>query len=201
MKKTLSALVAVLLVLSAPMAWAEDDKAAAKEEKQAEKAEKQAEKQQQKRERIDQVAKDTLARLFDESEKAKELYDNAVGYAVFDNTKVTFVISGGGGSGVVVDKKTKARTYMNMGTGGLALGLGAQVYQVVFLFQDSKTFTDFVESGWSAEGSANAVAGTAGANAEASFVNGVAVFQLTQAGLLLQADISGTKYWKSDALN
>jgi hypothetical protein len=29
----------------------------------------------------------------------------------------------------------------------------------------------------------------------------VAIYQLTQAGLMLQADISGTKYWKYKKLN
>ena len=194
MTKSLRVLAAGLLVLSMPVALAGDDKEAAKEEKKAAKY-------QEKRERIDRAAQEALDRLFTESEKAKELYGKAVAYAVFDNTKVTFLISGGGGSGVAVDRKSGARTYMNMGTGGLALGIGAQVYRLVFLFQDSKTFDDFVNKGWSAESSANAVAGKAGANVEASFVNGLAVFQLTQAGLLLQADISGTRYWQSDALN
>ncbi len=104
----------------------------------------------------------------------KKLYDKSYGYAVFDNTKISFGLTGGGGTGVAVEKASKARTYMRMGTGGLALGLGAQVYQVVFLFQTRDTFTNFIEKGWEAEASANAVAGKAGANAEATFRNGVA---------------------------
>jgi len=52
-----------------------------------------------------------------------------------------------------------------------------------------------------AEGSANAVAGTAGANKQAEFTNGMAVYQLTEGGLMLQADISGTKYWKNKKLD
>ena len=50
---------------------------------------------------------------------------------------------------------------------------------------------------WEAEASANAVAGDKGANAGTVFRNGMAVYQLTEAGLMVQADISGTKYWKS----
>ena len=194
MKKMMRVLPVVALVLALPMAFAGEDKATEKEQAQAAKA-------QQKRDRLDRAAMETLDRLFEGSEKARELYDQSVGYAVFDNTKVTFILSGGGGSGVAVDKKTGERTYMNMGTGGLAVGLGAQVYQLVFLFATDKTFEDFKQVGWSAQGGANAVAGTAGANAEATFINGIAVFQLTEAGLLLQADISGTKYWKSKKLN
>ncbi len=155
----------------------------------------------EKRAKIDAVAKETLAALFKKEPVAKELYDKAYGYAVFDNTKVTFIISGGGGSGVAVDKNSGKRTYMNMGTGGLALGLGAQKYQVVFLFQTAQHFNSFVDKGWEADAGASAVAGEHGANAEATFIDGKAYYMMTEAGLMLSADIAGTKYWKSDKLN
>lgn len=153
------------------------------------------------RARIDRMAKETLDRVLKESGKAGRLYEKAVAYAVFDNVKLSLFISGGGGLGVAIDKKSGARTYMNMGTVGLNLGLGGQKYQVLFLFQDKETFDDFVEKGWRAGVEANAVAGTAGANAGADFTNGMAVYQVTEAGLMLQADISGTKYWKARKLN
>ena len=79
--------------------------------------------------------------------------------------------------------------------------LDAQKYQVVFLFQNRETFDKFINKGWEADANANAVAGTAGANAEATFRDGVALYQITQAGLMLQADIAGTKYWKDKKLN
>jgi lipid-binding SYLF domain-containing protein len=158
-------------------------------------------KAEHKREETNLMAKETLARLFEESPSAKELFDKTYGYAVFSNLKVSIGITGGGGSGVAVNKETDERTYMNMGTGGLNLGLGAQKYQVVFFFQTEKPFRYFVDKGWKADASANAVAGTKGANVDAQFINGMAVYQLTQAGLMLQADISGTKYWKNDKLN
>jgi lipid-binding SYLF domain-containing protein len=151
----------------------------------------------EKRAKIDAKASEALERLFEKSPKAKALYDKAHGYAVFGNWKFSFVVTGGGGRGVAVQKVSGARTYMNMGTGGLNLGLGGQKYQVVFLFEDSQTFDTFVTKGWEAEASANAVAGDKGANAGTSFRNGMAVYQLTDGGLMLQADISGTKYWKS----
>ena len=162
---------------------------------------KNPEKAQAKRDKINANASEALAKLFENSPKAKRLYDDASGYAVFTITKVSLGVTGGGGRGVAVDKAAGLRIYMKMATGGLNLGLGGQKYHVVFLFEDGPTFDKFVNSGWQAEGSASAVAGTAGANVEASFVNGMAVFQITEAGLMLSADISGTKYWKNDKLN
>jgi lipid-binding SYLF domain-containing protein len=153
------------------------------------------------RERLDTMAQQTLDHLFERAPESRGLYDKAVAYAVFDVTKVSVGVTGGGGTGVAVDKATGQRTYMHMGTGGLNLGLGGQVFQLVFLFADSGTFQQFLDVGWDASASANAVAGRAGANAEASFQNGLATYTLTEAGLMLQADLSGTKYWKSRKLN
>ena len=154
-----------------------------------------------KRAKIDRTTDNTLQELLVSGDKPKRLYDKAVAYAVFDVTKVSIGVTGGGGTGVAVDKSNGRRVYMHMGTGGLNLGLGGQVLRIVFLFEDRETFTKFVESGWEAGASANAVAGRSGANAGASFTNGMAVYQLTAAGLMLQADISGTKYWRSKKLN
>lgn len=160
-----------------------------------------ASKTQAKREKINAMAKETLGKLFEKSPLAKTLYGKAYGYAVFDNIKLSLMISGGGGVGVAVNRKNDARTYMRMGTAGLNIGFGGQKYQIVFLFQDKGTFDNFLESGWQADANANAVVGKVGANAEANFTNGLAFFQITQAGLMLQADIAGTKYWKNKKLN
>jgi lipid-binding SYLF domain-containing protein len=180
----------VLLLLAAPALASEEQT----EDWKATKAE-------AKRQKIDAMAKESLDTVLAQAEKSGALFGEAYGYAVFDNLKISLGVTGGGGVGVAVNKSTGARTYMKMGTGGLNLGLGGQKYQVVFFFQDAKTFNDFVEKGWKAEGSANAVAGTAGANKQATFTNGMAVYQLTEGGLMLQADISGTKYWKYKKLN
>ncbi len=154
-----------------------------------------------KKQKIDTMAKETLNDLFEKSPEAKKLYDKSHGYAVFDNIKLSLMISGGGGRGVAVSKAAGARTYMRMGTVGLNIGLGGQKYQIVFLFETEERFNEFVNKGWEADASANAVAGTKGANAEATFRNGMAFYQITEAGLMLQADIAGTKYWKDKKLN
>jgi lipid-binding SYLF domain-containing protein len=190
MKKWVSAVsILMLFVAFQGVALAEDPK----DPKEA--------KYDYKRAKIDQNERETLQRLFEKDAKAKRLFDRAVGYAVFDNTKVSLGLTGGGGAGVVVNKTSGKRIYMKMGTAGLNLGLGAQVYQIVFMFEDGETLDNFINKGWDADASANAVAGTAGANAEATFRKGMAIYQLTQGGLMLQADISGTKYWKYKKLN
>jgi lipid-binding SYLF domain-containing protein len=158
-------------------------------------------KREAKRMKIDETAKETLDVLLAKSPKAEMLLHHAYGWAVFDNLKLALGFSGGGGNGVAVVKDTGERTYMQMGTAGIGLGLGVNSYQVVFLFQDEQTFRTFVDNGWQADATASAVAGEAGAEAKTDFTNGLAIYQLTDKGLMLHADIAGTKYWKNEKLN
>jgi len=160
-----------------------------------------AEKAEQKRKEIDAMAADVLSDLYDKRPKSKELYSKAYGYAVFDNWKMSLLLASGRGGGVAVEKDSDKRTYMKMGTLGFNVGLGVQKMQVVFLFQDKRTFERFTNKGWKADASANAAIGKSGATVDAQFVNGMAVYQFTDKGIMLQADISGTKYYKNKKLN
>jgi lipid-binding SYLF domain-containing protein len=154
-----------------------------------------------KRAKIDETAQQALDELFTKSVKAETLFKKAYGWAVFDNLKLALIVSGGGGNGVAVDKDTGERTYMKMGTAGIGLGLGGQTYQVVMFFQDKGTFVNFVENGWQADAGVTAAAGTEGVNPSVGFVNGLAIFKITDTGLMANADVAGTKYWKNKKLN
>lgn len=158
-------------------------------------------KAQEKKEKIDNIAEETLNRLFAQDPKAKTLFDMAYGYAVFTNVKVIFGISGAGGSGVAVVKNTGQRVYMKVGSAGIGIGLGGQRSSIVFMFEDRKTLENFIYNGWQGDAAANAVAGTEGANVGATFTQGLAVYQLTESGLMLKADVSGTKFWVDKKLN
>lgn len=154
-----------------------------------------------KRAKINETAQQSLDEVLAKSDKAKALYDNSYGWAAFDNLKIALGISGGGGNGVAVNLKTGERTYMRVGTAGVGLGLGGQKYQVVFLFQDEETFRSFVDKGWQANASASATGGNEGVGGQAGFVNGMAIYQLSDKGLMLNADIAGTKFWQNSKLN
>jgi len=175
-----------LLILAIVLALCTTGAFADKEEKKAE---------------IDAMAQGVLDELMAEKPDAKKLHGEAYGYAVFSQIKAALGVSGGGGSGVAVHKGTAERTYMKMGTGGVGLGIGVKKYQVVFLFETEKAFNSFLESGWQADTAAGASAGSAAADVETTFKNGVAYWQITDKGLMASADISGTKYWKNDKLN
>jgi lipid-binding SYLF domain-containing protein len=153
------------------------------------------------RQEIDDMAAGALQDLFAANPGAERLYEQSHGYAVFDSRKMSFMITTAFGAGVAVGNATGKRTYMKMGSGGINVGMGAQWYQVVFLFESESKFRGFVDEGWDAGSSASAAVWDQGASKEATFVNGLAVYQLTDKGLMLAADLTGTKYWKDDELN
>jgi lipid-binding SYLF domain-containing protein len=158
-------------------------------------------KQEAKATKIDEMAEETLEELFAENKKAKELYAGSYGWAAFDNLKLALGFSGGGGNGVAVNRQSGERTYMKMGTGGVGFGAGINKYQVIFLIEDSRTFDKFVNEGWQADAGATAAAGKSAAEVKTEFINGLAIYQLTEKGLMLNADLAGTKYWKNKKLN
>jgi lipid-binding SYLF domain-containing protein len=160
-----------------------------------------ADKSASKRAKIDKHAKQSLDKLLKGSPQAKALHDIAWGYAVFDARKTSFAMAGGGGKGVAVAKASGERTYMKMASVGVNFGVGLKFYDLIFLFEDEKSFRGFVDNGWEAGAGANAVGGTEGANLAASFVNGMAIFEQSDKGLMLSADVSGTKYWQPKNLN
>lgn len=193
MKKLLSLMVVVALSVASPAVWAAQDEAKSETKEDASADEKRAE--------MDKVAKEALAEVLEKSDKAKELYEKAAGWAVFDNLRITFILSGGGGTGVAVNKASGKRTYMKMGTGGLSLGIGAQKYQVIMFFESEERLTNFIEKGWKVESGADAAAGSKGAAVGTAFIDGIAVYKITEKGLMASADISGTKYSLNKKLN
>jgi lipid-binding SYLF domain-containing protein len=183
MLKQQAFLLAATLMLGLTSAVAQDDSSAA------------ARKQE-----IDGAAQQTLDELFKAQGNARELYDRAVGHAVFTATKAGFIVSGGGGTGVAVNKTSGQRTYMRMGTGGIGLGIGAQRYSIVVLFENDTALSKFVAGGWDSSATAEAAAGREGVAVRSSFIDGIAFFQLTDKGLMAHADVSGTRFWVIDEL-
>ena len=154
-----------------------------------------------RRQEIDASAKATLDQLFEVNSNARELYERAAGYAVFTATKAGFIVSGGSGTGVAVNKSTGQRTYMRMGTGGIGLGIGAQRYSMIIMFESAPQLERFKQGGWDSSATAQAAAGRDGVAVRSSFVDGIAIFQLTDKGLMAHADISGTRFWVIEELN
>lgn len=167
--------------------------------------ERQAEYKQERVNRI-KTSNETLQLLYKYAPEARKMLLRSYGYATFSNVGVNLVLlSAEGGKGVAHNNKTGAKTYMNMASGGIGLGLGVKDFRAVFLFENKKVYDTFVNSGWEANAQADAAAkyeekgGTI--NAAITVAPGVRLYKLTQNGLALQATVQGTKYWKDEDLN
>jgi lipid-binding SYLF domain-containing protein len=147
------------------------------------------------RKALNTMSDTALARLFDKQPSAKVLFDSAYGYAVFDSRKFSLMLHTNQGAGVAVNRKTNKRTYMKMFGAGLAAGIGGKFYQQIIFFEDQKTFDGFVKDGWEATSEMGAIAGTESAELTAKYNGGMAIYQIGEKGLLLDANVSGSKYW------
>jgi lipid-binding SYLF domain-containing protein len=154
----------------------------------------------ERRQDILDMSKNAIAELRKDS-SAAELVDDAYGHAVFDTTKGGFLVTGAGGTGVAMRKNGSNPIYMHMGAGGVGLGAGLENYKFIILFENEDIYERFIDGEWSAGASAQAAAGRDGAAVVGRFNNGVAVYHITDKGLIAQADVTGVRFWPSDRLN
>ena len=152
------------------------------------------------------MAAEVLKDLYKMQPASKTAIEKAAGYAVFDNMGVNvLLLSTARGSGLAVNNKSKQETFMKMISAGGGLGMGVKDYDVVLVFETEKALTEFLNSGWSGSGQADAAAKAGdkgGAYSGAMEVApGVWVYQITKNGLALQLTLQGTKYYKDDDLN
>ena len=148
----------------------------------------------------------TLAQLYKTNPEAKSEVESAVGYAVFDATGINVIMFVGvKGKGIAVENGSNKATYMNMVRAGTGPGVGYKDYRMVFIFKSKTVFDQFTTHGMDAGASADATMKLGGAGKEAAYANSfnpyVKVYQITDKGLLLQANWGGTKFLKNSELN
>ncbi len=148
----------------------------------------------------------TLAKLYAQKPETKTMMKKAAGYGVFSNIGThIFLLASGSGYGVVIDNATGRKTYMKMRSVGFGFGLGVKDFRAIFVFKNKRVLNEFIEKGWEfgAQADAAAKSGDKGGavSGEAYTEGGIAIYQLTEAGVALQATVSGTKFWKDADLN
>lgn len=159
---------------------------------------------QEKRHAVLAMRSDVLSELYKLYPQAKKEIESAPGYAVFSNANVNIIFASfGGGYGVVQDKTGK-QTYMKMGEAGIGLGLGVKDFRAVFIFKNQSTLDRFISSGWEFGGHADAAAKAPDKGAAIggeALIDHITIYQITTSGLVLQATVKGTKYWRDEELN
>ena len=160
----------------------------------------------EEREKIRETRTEILAKLYAEKPSAKNEVQTAKGYAVFSSVGVNvFLVSTERGDGVLRDHRNGEDTYMKMFSAGGGVGMGVKDFSAVFIFTTEQALEDFQTEGWDfaakADASAESEGKGVGTEAAITVVPGTIIYQLTAAGLALQATLQGTKFWANEDLN
>ncbi|MFN3532652.1 MAG: YSC84-related protein [Candidatus Brocadia sp.] len=121
-------------------------------------------------------------------------FEKAYGYAVFPTiTKGGIGIGAAHGTGEVYEKGefigTASMTQVTIG-----VQFGGQRYSEIVFFKDKETLEDFKKGNFKPGAQASAIASTAGASVDADYDHGVAIFTLSESGLMFEATVGGQKF-------
>ena len=158
------------------------------------------------RAKVRKQSQEVLARLYAAKPDSREVIASSRGYATFSRWGLTIGPVGGGiGRGLLVAQPSGDETFMRFVEGSAGLGFGIKKYDVIFVFESEKAFTDFATKGWQAGGQATAAAkhraGGKAVDGAVSVSPGVWVYQNTERGLAAELGIKGTKYFQDKSLN
>ncbi len=150
----------------------------------------------------------TLKRLYKIKPSVRNEIAKADGYAVFDANQTNIVLLvAGSGDGVLVDNATGQNTFMKMKRLGTGPGLGFKKYKQVLVLKSRKLVDTFKTVGADVTASGDATIKLSehqegkGIDHAVSLDPMVSVYQLTDRGVLLQANWGGMAYLPDGDLN
>jgi len=118
---------------------------------------------QQKQDKLNVMAAHAIAELVEKNPDIQQQLDNAFGYAVANMkvSKVIPLVGGGGGEGILVDSKTKYRSYFTVQRLDLGGGYGARSFKVLIILNSQKMLDKLKAGSWDIDVGAEAAAGSA----------------------------------------
>jgi lipid-binding SYLF domain-containing protein len=155
-----------------------------------------------KRQEINSGVDATLSRLYSTVKGSREMANNAKGILVFPSVlQAGFVVGAQYGEGALrVGNATNG--YYSMTSGSIGWQAGAQSRAIVIMFMTQEELNKFRNSnGWSAGADASVAVAKIGANGAVdtnTAKQAVVAFFLTNAGLMADLSIQGTKVTKLD---
>ncbi|MFM0035617.1 YSC84-related protein [Paraburkholderia strydomiana] len=150
-----------------------------------------------KRQSIDAAVDGTLSRLFTTVKGSRELVSKARGVLVFPSVlQAGFIVGGQYGEGALRVGGASVGYYSTI-SGSFGLQAGAQSKAIIFLFMTQDSLDKFRNAdGWSVGGDASVALVKVGANGAIDTTTATApvqVFVLTNAGLMGDLSLQGTK--------
>jgi lipid-binding SYLF domain-containing protein len=153
--------------------------------------------------------------VFRESPAVAKFFKNSYGYAVFPTIgKAGYVIGGSYGKGQVY-REGKVTGKSTVVEGSIGFQIGAEAFSEIIFFQDKRAYDEFTSGNFKFDATAQAVALTAGAQAQAgttgasagasagpktsvqaetNYVKGMAIFVHSKVGLMVELSVGGQKF-------
>ncbi|NCF62970.1 MAG: hypothetical protein GWP58_08975 [Gammaproteobacteria bacterium] len=149
------------------------------------------EEQEAKRVELDKMGDETIAALLEKHPEAQEALELALGYVVIDLTATKIPVFGaGGGSGVIVDKRSGRKSYVKVSRFEVGGGLGAQKYKVIVFFEDEKLLDRAIKGAWHFEAGAEVAAGSSGSEGKVTPTDkGYRAFKIVEGGAVATVTI------------
>lgn len=126
--------------------------------------------------------------------RLEEHFDNSAGYLIFPNVgKGGFIIGGASGKGVVYEK-AKAVGMADLKKLTVGLQFGGQALVEVICFEEREHLKAFKNDEFQFSAGVSAIALKSGVAADAKYKDGVMVFILPKAGMMVDASVGGQKF-------
>jgi lipid-binding SYLF domain-containing protein len=138
--------------------------------------------------------KDAIDLAEKEDPGLKKFFDEAAGYAIFPTVgKGAIGIGGAYGKGELYEGG-RLVGYCDLTQVSIGFALGGQGYTEFIFFETNTALDNFKSGNFAFAAQVSAVAIKSGVSANAKYENGVAVFTMSEAGLMYEASIGGQKF-------
>ena len=137
--------------------------------------------------------RDAMGRFQEKDNTFEASLEKLVGYAIFPEVaKGGLIVGGAGGQGEVYEQgKLIGHAQLTQGT--LGAQIGGQKFAEIIMFKTKSALNRFRKNRLELSAQATATAADQGAAAKAKYADGIAIFILPTAGLMVEASIGGQK--------
>ena len=146
-----------------------------------------------KKEEIIEEAKEAKEDFLEGDWQMKKHFSEAYGYVIYPNVgKGAIGIGGAAGNGVAWERGNMIGM-AKLSQVSIGFQWGGQAYREVIFFESKDDMDRFKENRIELAAQASAIAVTAGASADAKYVDGVMVYTMQKGGLMYEASVGGQK--------
>jgi lipid-binding SYLF domain-containing protein len=156
-----------------------------------------------------------IIKIFKESNVSNKFFNNCYGYAVFPSIgKGGFILGGSYGNGKVF-RQGEFTGRVTVIEGSIGFQAGGKKFSEIIFFEDKRAYDEFISGAFEFDATAQAIAITAGVEAQASnygssagasknpntvmqaettYYKGMAIFIHSKGGLMIEASVGGQKF-------